>query len=76
MNWDKFLDALDPNELSDLQQAFNARGGHAGALNSEELSWIATGDKIKAIKSVRNRLNLSLQQAADLVSVIINRTDR
>jgi ribosomal protein L7/L12 len=71
MNWDKFLDALDPNELADLQQAFKARGGNAGALSAEEMSWLRSGDKIKAIKSVRDRLNLSLQQAVDLVNKLL-----
>lgn len=67
MDFDKFLDALSAFELGELKRALKKREGPGAVLTSTEMAQIIKGDIISAIKSVRQRTNLGLVEAKDLV---------
>lgn len=66
MLWDVFIAALSCGERTALQKALDAVKNEEN-LNSEELAFIARGNRVDAIRSVRNRLGIPVKDARDLV---------
>lgn len=68
MNWNKFLDALSQDEQHELEAAIRLRqGGGFAQLDSNEMALVVKGQKMEAIRAVRNRLNVGLIEAKHLV---------
>ena len=66
MDWNKFVSCLSAEDSLELYKALKAHSS-ADQFTSEECEMIIRGNTIGAIKSVKNRLGLSLLEARNLV---------
>lgn len=69
MRWSIFVSALTDEERIALTGALWDARGHK--LNPEEIVMLLQGNRVGAIRSVKNRLALSLKEARDMVLAFV-----
>lgn len=73
MDWDKFLDALDFGERDGLRAALQRRSGAtADVLNSQERALALCGNKIGAIRALRDRTHIGLIEAKTIIEQFLS----
>lgn len=74
MDWDKFVEALDESDRTMLREALNYYANlRKFDLDSTEMALAIKGDKLEAIKHIRNRLNLGLIEGKALVEQFLSK---